>query len=277
MVALVRSFIVLAIAACSSASSADPPEAAPEPVVRAPAPPPIPLISLDERDHRAAAIAKTFRAADHAIVHLDITGMIDRVELTRSMPKEDAAAALLQLVRDHARDFGVANPDKLHVITQNNDLYVGEGARWTGAIRMTSWDNHVMIGGHLWPVTTPAPPAVDVERVLAPFLGLDGTEPSKCLCGHDTVGVTTRREMFEVRTGVAFVCDHGALRPHEAIAISLTANAHVPALAKLPTLFDARTGEPIAADYLMPSAGSLEQPPSTISELTDRRHDCLKW
>jgi len=271
-----RSFVILAIAACSSASSADPHQAAPppEPVVRAPAPPPIPLLTREERERRAAAIARTFPAAQHAIVRIDVAGMIESLELTRTPPTEDV---LLELVRAHATELGVTDPGKLHVMTASPYLLVGEGPRWTGTIEMFAFDNHVRLTGHLWPVSTPAPPALDMQRVLAPFVGLDGTEPSKCLCPRDTLSVTTRPDMFEVRNGVAFVCDHGALRARQAYAIVLTSHATVPGLATLPALYDAHSHEPIDADYLMPVTGSLEAPPRGVGALTERRHDCLKW
>jgi len=213
------------------------------------------ILSEHDQAVRADQLAQTFPASWHAKVRVDQAGMPEQVELAVTIPMAEAEARVTEIVRERASWFGIADPRAMHVTTRYSDVVVGVGDRWTGSLVASVQADHIIMWGHLWPITTERVSTKPAERVLRPFIGLTGSVPSRCLCGHDTVGITTRRETFELHGGMALVCHGGVLRPRAAIAIRVMIGSvrSIPGLDKLPELVDARTLEPITVGYEFPS------------------------
>jgi hypothetical protein len=235
-----------------------------------------------QRDAIADEIAKTFPLDQHAEIAVDEVGMIQRIALTRVVSEAKGGDVLLEIVRAHSAAFGVLPSDQLEAHLREgpikNQWVISAGDQWTGWIMLTRDMNahdSIEVEGHLWPVPTPTPPKVASDRVLAPFIGIEGTAPSRCRC-KEYDRVVSDATSFDLRIGVALVCQDGALVPREGVAVAAERTRfQYPELAKRPTLFDAKTLEPIDADYLMPPPGQAGALPERWDTLEDRRHHCL--
>ncbi|HEV7557476.1 MAG TPA: hypothetical protein VGO00_18560 [Kofleriaceae bacterium] len=225
--------------------------------------------TLSERDQatRADQLAQTFPAAWHAKVRVDAVGMAEQVELAVTIPLAEAEPRIADIVRERAAWFGIADTAAMHMTTRYSDVIFGVGERWTGSLVASVQSDHIILWGHLWPVATPRVSTEPAERVLKPFIGLGGSVPSRCLCGHDDVGITTRRETFELHGGIALVCAGGVMRPRAAIAIQVMLGSvrSIPGLEKLPELIDAHTLEPITGGYEFPLASTHDDGANTFT------------
>ena len=225
---------------------------------------------LSERDRatRADQLAQTFPPAWHAKVRVDEVGMPEQVELAVTIPAAEAEARIAEIVRDRTAWFGIANVAAMHVATRYSDVVVGVGERWTGSLVASVQADRIILWGHLWPIATPRVSTEPAERLLPPFIGLRGTIPSACLCGHDRVGVITQRETFALHGGIALVCAGGVMRPRAAIAIQVMLGSvrDIPGLDKLPELVDAHTLEPITAGYEFPVANTNDDGATTFTK-----------
>jgi hypothetical protein len=225
-------------------------------------PPTFRLLSRAEQAKTASVLATKFPKTWHAKIEVDEAGFPSQVELEVPTPVDDehAVERALEIVRDRADMFGVTDGSRLHARRDGADVAIGQGARWTGKLSVHYEGRRVVIWGHLWPVATPPPLAIDRNKLLAPYVGLRGKAPSKC-CKHNE-DVVTRADNFRVDVAVALICDHGTLTPKYAIGIRAELGAaDVPGLEDMPRLLDAYTRERIDDDFWMPPYGAGERYP----------------
>jgi len=231
--------------------------------------PSFPMLSKAQKVETAKTLAATFGKAAKAKVEVDDVGLIEHVELTlaAAVKDDDKIEAALALVRDHAAAFGVRDPKALHAKIQYSDVVIGEGARWTGGITVQIFKAQVNTRGHLWPIETPAPPAVDKDKLLKKFYGLDGSAPSRCDCRKEDL-FKTDASSFDVHVGVAMICKDKVLTPRAAIVVTTHFRGNVKGLEDLPWLLDATSRERISDDFLFPDGGSGESYAQTWSTIT---------
>jgi hypothetical protein len=218
-----------------------------------------PAVSFPTLDHAAQArrAANLAHEIDARLVDVDWSGMIRHAEVpvAATVTDRDTSAVLLALVRAHPEAFGVRDPAQAHVVELYHSLFIGEGRRWTGQLQARLQDHALWIDGHLWPVETPAI-AVDRAKVLAPYLGIAVTMPSRCKC-RSTYTLTTVPESFELVAGVAMVCRDGRVEATPVIWVHRMFNGGTPTLDALPELVDPSTRAPVHGDFDLPAAGEL--------------------